>query len=82
MDIVREGTTKKIRFVCMECDCIFDAVLGKEAKVTRQGHGAHDYVNYTCRCPHCGYTCDHHVNTRCPEQRMEAVGAYGRIINV
>lgn len=36
-EIVREGTTKKIRFVCTECDCIFDADLG-EAKVTRQGH--------------------------------------------
>lgn len=81
MDIVREGTTKKIRFVCMECDCIFDADLG-EAKVTRQGQGAFDYVNYTCRCPHCGYTCDKTVNTRRPEERMQAIGAYGRIINV
>ena len=32
MEIVREGTTKKIRFVCEECDFIFDADLG-EAKV-------------------------------------------------
>lgn len=81
MEIVREGTTKKIRFVCEECDCIFDADLG-EAKVTRQGRGAFDYVNYTCRCPHCGYSCDKTVNIHCPEQRMQAIGAYGIEINV
>ena len=69
MNIIKNGSCHKIRFVCFECECIFDAKLG-EAKVSRQGEGSFSFVEYTCCCPHCGYNCKKVVNTQCPEQRM------------
>ena len=77
MDIIKEGNTKKIRFVCFECDCVYDAQLGKEAKVTRHISGASDLVSYGCNCPHCGYMNEKTVNVRCPELLTEAIGKYG-----
>lgn len=79
MDIIKNGSCHKIRFTCFECECIFDANLG-EAKVTRQGEGSFSFVEYTCCCPHCGYSCRKVVNTQCPEQRMQAIGKYGNPI--
>ena len=76
MEILRAGKIKKIRFVCHECDCVFDANLG-EALVVSQGQGAFNFVEYACRCPHCGYSCSKTVNTCCPEQLSMAIGKYG-----
>ena len=81
MEILRAGKIKKIRFVCLECDCVFDADLG-EAKVVRQGQGGFDFVEYACRCPHCGYSCSKTVNTSCPEQLSMAIGKYGNEVKL
>ena len=59
----------------------FDADLG-EAMVIRQGQGAFDFVEYACRCPHCGYLCSKTVNTCCPEQLSMAIGKYGNEVKL
>lgn len=36
MDIIKNGSCNKIRFVCFECECIFDAKLGKNYSCTNK----------------------------------------------
>lgn len=74
MEIIKPGTARKVRFVCFECDCVYDANLG-EAVVTRQSS---EFVSYSCGCPMCNYMNTKIVNTHRPEMLMQTIGKYGK----
>lgn len=82
MEIIKDGQTRKIRFVCFECACVYDADLGKDAKVTKHTNNGCELVEYSCNCPKCNFLNYKTINKRRPEEYLEAIGPYGRIVEL